>query len=321
MYRPDNSDARFPDPGRLREALVPPIDTVLSALGNEAPGAVTAIFLPCSDVGLVDRCGEVLGRVPAWTRISALPQGQRLLSPEVERVLDRTDLLSTARPSLDRIMSFEILEGGVVAAHTPTNVRLIDSARNWARGQRHSAKEADLLEAAVVINNSVRAVLGDARADAMLEELRVVLEGCVPDPSFAMSSAADNYDWARRNRDDIIEARESEDYQLDGYPRSSMSLVDGAVAQSSRTLLQALRTEIAPEGAGRPEEAEEAAVGEGGEQAAVGGRGRGRGRGRGQGRAARGRRGAQVALDDQDEQPGEWDIERDTYHKACRHVR
>lgn len=96
VYRPDNSDARFPDPGRLRETLVPQVDTVLSALGNEASGAVAAIFLPCSDIGLTDRCGEVLGLVPAWTRITALPQGQRLLSPELQRVLDRTDLLSTA---------------------------------------------------------------------------------------------------------------------------------------------------------------------------------------------------------------------------------
>lgn len=65
VYRPDNSDARFPDSGRLRKALVPQFDTVLSALGNEASGAVAAILLPRSDVGLADRCREVLGLVPA----------------------------------------------------------------------------------------------------------------------------------------------------------------------------------------------------------------------------------------------------------------
>lgn len=53
-------------------------------------------------------------------------------------------------------MSFEILEGGVVAAHTPSNVRIIDSARNWARGQRHTVKQAGLFALTIgICDNSL----------------------------------------------------------------------------------------------------------------------------------------------------------------------
>jgi hypothetical protein len=133
-------------------------------------------------------------------------------------------------------MSFEILEGGIVAAHTPSNVRIIDSARNCARGQQQTAKQADILEAAIVINNAVRPALGDAlrdtpqhgrqlfssyyqdRVNASIRRLPMLcwksssrnwpLADCAPDPGFAMSPGADNFDWARRHQEDIIQAQE-----------------------------------------------------------------------------------------------------------------
>lgn len=87
-----------------------------------------------------------------------------LLNEDIVEVVERGSMFSGARPSIDKILDAIVLEvGSSIAVHYERNARNGDGARNYARGSRLSAKHADLLEGAVVVNNETRDALGDTR--------------------------------------------------------------------------------------------------------------------------------------------------------------
>jgi hypothetical protein len=65
-------------------------------------------------------------------------------------------------------------------AHSVTNVR--DLARNLARFNALSARQAHCLEYATVVHLVFRPALGDARADALLAEVYAALAAAIEDP-------------------------------------------------------------------------------------------------------------------------------------------
>ncbi|CAO1632453.1 unnamed protein product [Parajaminaea phylloscopi] len=172
-YEPDDSDSRLVRPTALLAAQVPRLDTCMSSLGSDESAVAAAIFVSSAVTDVVDRCAVALELVPKF------------------------DALHASRPSLDHLMTVHISSDGAIAAHTPANLRIVDTARNMARGRRHSALQADLLEAAIVCNNVVRSVLGDAKADSRLAEIETALEATeAEDPAWRRGPNTCEYDFA-----------------------------------------------------------------------------------------------------------------------------
>lgn len=129
-YSPENLDDRFVQPPeRLLQSQLPLVEAVVSTDGTYEIAAVRATFLACDDE-VATRCAHALRVIPPWMNMAALPRPQRILSPRVERVYDRSAILHSASASLDRIWTYEINDAGQVAAHSVTNVRVTDLARN-----------------------------------------------------------------------------------------------------------------------------------------------------------------------------------------------
>lgn len=141
LYNPDRSDQRFVQHTELNQEAVPILDVSMSAARDVNIASVYGIFLVGSP-GDADDCARALGLIPPWMTLASLPAPVGVLSERVEKLLDRNSIYECATASLDRIWSFEVGEEGhnaQVGCHTPTNLRLTDSARNNTRRNSFSA--------------------------------------------------------------------------------------------------------------------------------------------------------------------------------------
>lgn len=241
-FRSESQDRRFVSTEGLFESQVPQVDTVVSGSWHPEGGAVLLIFLSCADTAISDRCARALGLLPSWFTLAALPSTPGVLSPRVQHALDRSSIMRSATPSMDRIWAYQFLEGDKIGAHCQTNVRIVDYARNHARGRTHSAKQADLLEIAIVANNTIRHALGDAVADQLLAEIAEQLATTTEDPAWHQSHKKhrSDFDWAKANKAAIVLAQKQEGYSFEGYPQSSMQGLSDATSNRCAALLCSL---------------------------------------------------------------------------------
>lgn len=244
VYAPERQDSRLEEPGNLRAEPCRVIDPILSSMGGPAVSAVVAIFASTRADTVADRCVKALGLLPDWLTFSSLPRSPPRLASLPQQILDRTDMLSAARPSLDRIWSV-IVEGERIAAHSRDNVRLTDWARNFARGSSHTALAADLLEAAIVVNNTIRHALGDNIAASRLEEIRLRLLEAAEQPDLGATKPSREllYDYANRNRTALEAQRTGDTYSptLGSYPVASCMQTCQRVEAACVELLTSLR--------------------------------------------------------------------------------
>ncbi|CAO1617958.1 unnamed protein product [Sympodiomycopsis kandeliae] len=245
LYWPEHGDERFVDPSGLRSATLPQTDTTLLSMGSPDIASTIALYVSCTDPSLVDQCAHTLRLIPDFISFASLPTSPLGSNASVNTVLDRTSILSGAMCSLDRIYCGVVLEDNRIAAHHPTNVRIVDWARNWARGVGHTARQADLLEAAVVVNNVLWAALGDALAQEMLKTILQLIEGCTeaePHPAFYSRKLA--YDYIRKHATAINEYQNKDAYRTlaSTLPRNSITKIDTDQAARCRDLFSSLTT-------------------------------------------------------------------------------
>lgn len=169
---PEAADDRLAYPEAIETADLPIVNNILGSRGVGIGPAVTTFT--ASETDSATHPAHALGEIPSWATMTAggpLPTSTAsILSPQATKILDRTSMLATSRASLDRIYSAVILPDGSIAAQPRENLRLVDWARNRAKGWGHAPVSADLLEIAIVAHNGVRRELGDAKANQRLAE-------------------------------------------------------------------------------------------------------------------------------------------------------
>lgn len=222
LYQPDEQDKRFVQPGKLSAVDIPQVDMTFSGKGSIEIGATVMIFVSTESPQVASSCAVALGVIPEWATLAALPTGAGLLEPRVEQILDRTDIVATARPCLDRLWAYCVLDDGKIAAYHARTLRIVATARNSARGQRHTTKQADLLEVAAVLDIAVRLAVEPAVAQEGLNDIVARLIGTAADPTW--SSRYDRktaYDEVKRLKVEIA-ARAQDNYSFAAYPGSSL---------------------------------------------------------------------------------------------------
>lgn len=235
----ERADPRLPVIPNLVDEPVPVVDPVLGSYGVDIGPAVCA-FLASLDSGpdsLATRAARALGIIPSWACLAAVETGLApLISPRVAQILDRVSMLATSRASLDRVFPAVRLGDGTVVAHHPINLRLVDWARNRAR-MLMTILCSDALEAAIVIHNFVRVVLGSQRADPLMDQLRARLEELwARERHFVGPRRNDRLvEWAQEEWGDAMEEDEVWDI-LDGLPQQSLADVRAAVNAACRDL-------------------------------------------------------------------------------------
>lgn len=126
-----------------------------------------------------DGSGRLSGLV-CW-RYSNPPRTVSPLASQIADVSDRSAILAAATMTLDRHLPAMITDTSGIGAHVAENMRLIDNARNWAKGSRHSSLQADLLEAAIVAHNVLLPALGLEVASPIVQNLETHLKSLVDD--------------------------------------------------------------------------------------------------------------------------------------------
>ncbi|CAO1637429.1 unnamed protein product [Parajaminaea phylloscopi] len=222
---PERDDPRLHNESSLLVAAeVPRIDCVLSAKGQEEIGLLTAIFLSTEDLSVATRAAHALNLLPKWARIEAVGRTSAGLADRIDTALDRSAIISASRASLDRIYPAIVLATGKIGAHVRENLRLVDTARNWAKGGDHPTTVADLLEAAVVCHNAVRAALGDEVADSRLQEIQARITSTWTLESQLLEDVrAKPWEWASRKKSQVISWKTADPVwgMLQSYPTAS----------------------------------------------------------------------------------------------------
>lgn len=212
VFMPEDREPQFPYPSTIFQTDLPLVDKVCGGKGEQAIGAIATIFSATCDDNVAKSCAHALGILPSWLDINVIPASRSGLEVRSARVRDRSGMISASHASVDRVYFTRVLENGDVVAHHATNCRITDWARNWARSYQPTARQGDLLECAVVVNNAIRSALDSEAADEILQKIESLVFDTVDEPQFRALGAIRLYDFTQDNSVSI-----GEDQRCDGY--------------------------------------------------------------------------------------------------------